>query len=105
MSEEEIRNIVRQEIEFFQKNKKLTLPYPTQILDGNDITIGRTNGTRIGTAASQKLAFFGKTPRVQFPTGTLQYPTGGSPVDAQARARINDIQDILVQFGFAYDIT
>ena len=33
--------------------------------DPSDITIGGTTGTKIGTAASQKLAFYGDTPIVQ----------------------------------------
>jgi hypothetical protein len=33
--------------------------------DGYNIAAGTTTGTQIGTAAAQKLGFFGKTPRVQ----------------------------------------
>lgn len=33
--------------------------------DGRNIQAGRTTGTKIGTAADQKIGFFGKTPIVQ----------------------------------------
>jgi hypothetical protein len=34
-------------------------------VDGANLTVGTVTGTQIGTAATQKLAFFGKTPVVQ----------------------------------------
>ena len=34
-------------------------------VDGTNLILGTTTGTQIGTAANQKLAFFGKTPVVQ----------------------------------------
>lgn len=33
--------------------------------EGYNIAVGTTTGTQIGTAAAQKIGFFGKTPRVQ----------------------------------------
>jgi len=39
------------------------------IADGVNLTLGSTSGTQIGTAATQKLAFYGATPIVQ-PAGT-----------------------------------
>lgn len=35
------------------------------VTDASDIVIGSTTGTKIGTATSQKIAFYGKTPIVQ----------------------------------------
>jgi hypothetical protein len=35
------------------------------ISEGENIALGTTTGTQIGTAASQKLGFYGKTPVVQ----------------------------------------
>ena len=104
MNEEQVRQIIRQELAFMVKNKKLVFPYPMQILDGNDITIGQTVGTRIGSSGS-KIALFGKTPIVQYPTGYLLQPTGGATIDDVARARIQDINVLLAAFGFAYDVT
>jgi hypothetical protein len=46
------------------------------IADGQNIVFDVTNGTKIGTSASQKLAFWGDTPDVQ-PTSSI---TGVTPV-------------------------
>ncbi len=40
------------------------------ITDDNDVVLGTLNGTMIGTATNQKLAFFGSTPVVK-PTGNI----------------------------------
>lgn len=104
MDEAKVREIIRQELAHFMKQSKFVFGKPIQIEDGNDITIGNTNGTRIGGTASL-LSFFGKTPRIQYPHGYLIQPTGGTTVDNEARARIQDINALLVAFGFAYDVT
>jgi hypothetical protein len=36
-----------------------------EVNDGEDFVLGTTTGTKIGTAASQKLGFYGITPAVQ----------------------------------------
>jgi hypothetical protein len=38
--------------------------------DGSNISVGSTNGTRIGTATTQKIGFYNKTPVVQPSPGT-----------------------------------
>lgn len=98
---EEVRKIIRDELSFLIKNNKIVLGKPMQILDGNDIVIGQTNGTRFGTAASQPIAFYGSSPRVQFPTGFLVAASGGGTIDTQARARIADLNELCYQLGFA----
>lgn len=40
------------------------------LADANDIAVGTTTGTKIGTGATQKLGFFGVTPVVQRPNST-----------------------------------
>jgi hypothetical protein len=48
--------------------------YPTgdiYMADGKNIAADTTNGTKIGTSASQKLAFWGDTPVVQPATGNI----------------------------------
>lgn len=44
---------------FLKKGEDSTLA------DGSDIAVGSTTGTKIGTAATQKLGFFGATPVVR----------------------------------------
>lgn len=105
MTEDEINKLIDARLAHFMKQSKFVFGKPIQIEDGNDITLGQTFGTRIGTAASQKLAFFGKTPIIQYPTGYLIQPTGGATVDNEARARIQDINYLLAAYGFAFDVT
>lgn len=98
MTPEEVRNIVREELAFMVKNKKLVFPYPIQILDGNDITLAKNVGTRIGTAVDQKLGFFGATPIVKhFDVGDVT--VSGAAEDGVARGAINDIHALLRLYG------
>ncbi len=107
MDEERVRQIIREELAFMIKNKKLVFPFPIQILDGNDITIGGTVGTRIGTTTSQKLGFFGSTPVAKM-TGALRN-IGADPTtdpvgyDQYARAGVADINYVLETLGLATD--
>lgn len=48
-----------------------------QIMDGRNIQVAIGVGTKIGTAASQKLGFFGKTPKVQVPTASVPSTADG----------------------------
>lgn len=86
------------------KQNKLVFDKPIQILDGNDITLGKSIGTRLGNGTDQKLGFLGTTPRVRAPLGVLVQPTGGATVDSEARASISDVISLLGNqsgFGFA----
>ena len=62
MTEEQIRKIVREELEgtfgyVFSKD--------IQMLDGRKIQTGRTTGTKIGTGTDQKIGFWNTTPIIQ----------------------------------------
>lgn len=67
------------------------------ILDDKNIQVGRTNGTKIGTAADQKVGFFGQTPTTQI--AAITDPSGGATVDAEARTKIIQIIDALQALG------
>ncbi len=58
-------------------------------IDGNgrDFILDTTNGTKIGTGTTQKLAFWNATPVVQ-PTAVAD-ASGGATIDTQARTAIN----------------
>ena len=56
-----------------------------------------TNGTSIGTSATQKLAFYGKTPIVQ--QSAIAGPAGGATIDVQARSSISAIIAFLSTIG------
>lgn len=56
--------------------------------DGVNLTLGTSIGTQIGTAANQKLAFFGKTPIVQ---PTLGAATAGTSYTANEQTMLNAV--------------
>ena len=107
MDEKEVRKIIRDEM---AKNK-LVLNRPMQVLDGNDMILGKTQGTRIGTGISQKLAFLGSTPIVQrlsanqnavATTPATQTSPYGYATAAQADAivtLVNELRAALVAVG------
>lgn len=56
--------------------------------DGVNLTLGTAVGTQIGTAANQKLAFFGKTPIVQ---PTLGAATAGTSFTTNEQTMLNAV--------------
>lgn len=76
---------------------RLVLEKLLQILDGRNIQTGTQTGTMIGTAANQKVGFYGKTPIAQ--SGAISAPSGGATIDAQARSAIVSIIAVLVNSG------
>ena len=67
--------------------------------DAANIALGTTTGTKIGTAAAQKIGFLGATPVVQ--QSKISDATGGATVDAESRAAIAAVIDVLEAFGLA----
>lgn len=45
--------------------------------DGRNIITAQGTGTMIGTEASQKIGFFGKTPKAQVPTASVPSTAAG----------------------------
>lgn len=64
---------------------RLVLDRLTQILDGRNIQLGNTTGTKIGTASTQKLGLWGAVPVVQ--AGAITTPTDPSATYVQAEAQ------------------
>lgn len=62
------------------------------IEDGNNIEVGTTTGTKIGTATNQKLGFFDKTPVVQ-PTAVAD-ATDAASVITQLNALLSRMRDL-----------
>lgn len=100
MTEEETRNLVKEEmrhiLEFFN-HTNFNFQKHITILDDKNIQVGRTNGTKIGTATDQKIGFFGHAPVIQ--QSAITDPSGGATVDAEARAKIIQIRDALKSLG------
>lgn len=65
--------------------------------DGTNIPLGATTGTKIGTASTQKLGFYGATPIVR--VSGISAPSGGATVDSQSRTAITSIINALNSLG------
>ena len=96
MTEEQVRELIREELSVLIKTDRYAFQKLLQISDGRNIQLGQTTGTKIGTATTQKLGFFNKTPIVQ--VTAIAAPTGGTP-DAEARTAINSIRTALTNLG------
>lgn len=103
MNEDQVRKIMREELAKFMTQSKFVFNRPIQIEDGNDIVIGQTNGTRIGTASTQKIAFLGSTPRSQWPLIAHPNIQGAAynQTDAESlRSAVESLMDLCKAFGF-----
>src|SRR3990167_8793074 len=65
VSVEEVREIIREELPAALARSITSIEGNLQLLDGRNIIAGSTNGSKIGTATTQKLGFFNKTPAIQ----------------------------------------
>jgi len=81
-----------------EKSDRFTVYKTLQMEDGRNISAGRKNGTKIGTASDQKLGFYGVTP-VDQPVGLSPVAQTGSAEDGTARAKINLIITRLEELG------
>jgi len=84
MTPEEVRQIIREEFAQLIATDRFTFQQNIQIFDKYNIQLGRTTGTKLGTATDQKLGLWGVTPVIQ--QLKIADPTGGgsSGVDAPA---------------------
>ena len=100
MTEEEIRKIIREEMQNFAITyliDRLVFQKNTQILDARNIQLGKTTGTKLGTEATQKLGFFGVDPVVQ--QAAIAAASGGTPADVEVRAVVVLILTALRNLG------
>jgi hypothetical protein len=67
---------------------RVALDVAGSFVDGVNLTFGTATGTQIGTAANQKLAFFGKTPVVQ---PTLGAAAAGTSYTSNEQAMLNAV--------------
>lgn len=81
MDEAKVRQIIREELAGLLASDRITFKKHAQFFDGRNIQLGRTTGTKIGTAADQKLGFFGAAPVAQ-QNVPLTSPTEQDIIDA-----------------------
>ena len=97
MDENQVRQIIRNELRDFIVTDKYIFQKLVQFLDGRNIQLGKTTGTKIGTASDQKLSLWGVTPVDQ--PETVSDPSGGGTVDSQARTSVIAIIDRMQALG------
>jgi hypothetical protein len=88
MDENRVKALIEEALDRRFGRGKFVLATLMQILDGRNIVLGRTTGTKIGTDIDQKLGFFGATPVTQ------QNIPETSPT-------VQDLADVLVAYGLA----
>lgn len=72
LTEQKIRELIREELGSLIKSDRFTFEKLIQIIDGRNIQVGLTTGTKIGTAGGtngQKIGFFNQSPAVQQTSG------------------------------------
>lgn len=97
MDEDKVKLLIDQRLAALFGMDRYTFQKHLQIFDGRNIQTGRTNGTKIGTAADQKLGFFGATPVTR--QGAITAPTGGATTDAESRTAIASLISALQALG------
>src|SRR5437868_4854973 len=99
MNEEQIRAIIRDELQNILKSDRYVFDKKIQLLDARHIQLGKTTGTKIGTETTQKLGFFGKTPVTQQALSPVA--AGAIASDGVARSGVNAIITALQNIGIS----
>jgi hypothetical protein len=97
MTEEQVRQIIRDELANIFKTDRIVFDKKIQILDNLNIQLGRRNGTSIGMAADQLLSVYGVTPVNQ--GDAITNPSGGLTVDSEARNALTSLLNRIRDFG------
>ena len=97
MDENQVRQIIRDELRDFIVTDKYIFQRLVQFLDGRNIQLGKTTGTKLGTSSSEKLGLWGTTPVDQ--PETVSDPSGGGTVDSESRTAIVAIIDRMQELG------
>ena len=87
---EQTRELIREEVPLLLKKSTVAIEGNIQLLDGRNIIVGGTSGTKIATSTGQKIAFHGKSAIIQSASGNQDAisldvdVTGGDTVDKSA---------------------
>jgi hypothetical protein len=65
MNEEQVRRIIKEELESLIKSDHYTFSKRVEFSDGKDIVFGLNTGTKFGTSALQKIGFWDATPVIR----------------------------------------
>jgi hypothetical protein len=70
-------------LDAIDSHERYTFQKDVELLPGRNIITAGATGTKIGTAATQRLGFWGKSPAVQ--PAAVSNPTGGATIDTEMR--------------------
>lgn len=94
MTEYQVRQIIRDELRQLLVSDRYIFYKNIQILNGRNIQVGKSTGTKIGIEATQKLAFYGEIPVVQASAiGAPDTPSVGY-VQSEAQSAVDAINSI-----------
>lgn len=94
MNEDQVRIIIWQELAKFILSDKFLFEKHIQILDGRNFQLATSTGTQIGTAAGQKIGFYGVTPVIQ----SLAISSPTADVNSLKTA-VDDIRNAIKNMG------
>ena len=92
-----IKDTIRTELDQLSGEDKFVFRRNLEIENGNNIEVGRRDGTKIGTDTDQKIGFYDVTPVDQ--PAKVDDPTGGATVDSPARVAISAVILRLEELG------
>uniref|UniRef100_A0A6H1ZH78 Uncharacterized protein n=1 Tax=viral metagenome TaxID=1070528 RepID=A0A6H1ZH78_9ZZZZ len=95
MNKDEIKVLIREELEALLGRDKYLFDKHIQIKDGQNIITGRTTGTQIGSATDQKIGFFGATPTSQIAAIADPDSMSGTYVQSEQTKQNDAIMNIL----------
>ena len=95
LEKEEVIEIIQEVFQNFNRTDRYAFEKLIQILDGRNIQLGKTTGTKIGTATNQKFAFYNKTPIVQ---ESANADTSGLTL-ANLEIEVNQLKQLLRNYG------
>lgn len=102
MNDDKVRQIIKEELAYLIRNDRFTFNKLIQVLDGRNIQLGRTTGTKIGTGTDQLLGFYGTTPVDQPTAAPYANDQGGTynQTDVQSiTTAVNAVIDRLQELG------
>ena len=94
MDRDEVIKIIDEKFDSLIKSDRYVFEKHLQYLDGRNIQLGRTTGTKIGTENTQKIGLFGVTPVVQ-PSNV----TNASVTIESVTSQFNDLLSRLRNLG------
>lgn len=95
MDEQRIREIIREELSGLLRSDRYTFEKDIQLLDGRNVQMASSTGTKIGTATGQKMGFYNVTPIAQR-SGSAQAAVVGTADGTYSANEVTLINDIVV---------